>query len=178
MLILPFLQAKLSRTIDDFLNITAQCAPSILISKPKFHFLVHLPLYIRRFGPAILFSSERYESFNHIFRLSCIHSNRQAPSRDSCNAFAQQDIIKHIATGGNWYDNAVGKWVKGGSEVVQYLVEHQVQARLLGIIDQNSDPCEYIFQFASSTYIISHHIFSIKHMVNLRWQPIKMAGKL
>ncbi|KAG1779724.1 hypothetical protein EV702DRAFT_965571 [Suillus placidus] len=66
---------KLSWTIEDFLNVTAKCAPSILISKPKFHFLVHLPAYIRCFGPAILFSTERYESFNHVFRLTCMHSN-------------------------------------------------------------------------------------------------------
>jgi hypothetical protein len=45
------------RCIDP-LNIT--CAPIILITKPKFHFLVHLPLFIRRFGPAGI-STERYE---------------------------------------------------------------------------------------------------------------------
>ncbi|EIW73869.1 hypothetical protein CONPUDRAFT_33137, partial [Coniophora puteana RWD-64-598 SS2] len=50
--------ARLSRVIEDFLNVTAQCAPKILISKPKFHFLLHLPFYILRFGPAILFSTE------------------------------------------------------------------------------------------------------------------------
>ncbi|KAJ8583172.1 hypothetical protein M405DRAFT_717993, partial [Rhizopogon salebrosus TDB-379] len=81
------------------------------ISKPKFHFLIHLPAYIRRFGPAIVFSTERYESFNHVFRLTCIYSNRQAPSRDSCRIFAHQDIVKHVATGGFWYDSKVSKWV-------------------------------------------------------------------
>ncbi|KAG2110584.1 uncharacterized protein F5147DRAFT_745166 [Suillus discolor] len=101
--------AKLSRTIQDFLNVTAQCAPSIIISKPKFHFLVHLPAYIRRFGPA---------SFNHVFRLSCVYSNRQAPSRDSCRTFAHQDIVKHIVTGGYWYDNKASKWVRGGAQVL------------------------------------------------------------
>ncbi|KAI0685316.1 hypothetical protein BC835DRAFT_1408857 [Cytidiella melzeri] len=70
------LVAHLSRTIQDLLNITAKCALSILITKPKFHFLVHLPAYNRRFGPAILFLTEHYESFNHVFRLSCIHSNQ------------------------------------------------------------------------------------------------------
>ncbi|KAH8977201.1 hypothetical protein EDB92DRAFT_1937991 [Lactarius akahatsu] len=59
--------ASLTQTIEDFLNITAKCALSILILKLKFHFLVHLPAYIRRFGPAVLFSTERYESFNHVF---------------------------------------------------------------------------------------------------------------
>ncbi|ETW85042.1 hypothetical protein HETIRDRAFT_25488, partial [Heterobasidion irregulare TC 32-1] len=50
--------AKLQQCIDDILDVTALCSPSILISKPKFHFLVHLPFYIRRFGPAILYSTE------------------------------------------------------------------------------------------------------------------------
>ncbi|KAI9434379.1 hypothetical protein H4582DRAFT_1784468, partial [Lactarius indigo] len=50
--------ASLTKTIEDFLNVTAMCTPSILISKPKFHFLVHLPAFIQRFGPTILFSTE------------------------------------------------------------------------------------------------------------------------
>ncbi|KAG1873405.1 hypothetical protein C8R48DRAFT_594331, partial [Suillus tomentosus] len=125
--------AKLSRTIEDFLNVTAQCAPSILISKPKFHFLVHLPAYIRRFGPAILFSTERYESFNHVFRLACIHSNRQGPSQDTCKIFARQDIVKHIATGGYWFDAVRKRWVRAGDKVLSYVDEHPEQARLLGI---------------------------------------------
>ncbi|KAI6151661.1 hypothetical protein BKA82DRAFT_3972247, partial [Pisolithus tinctorius] len=59
--------ARLSWMIEDFLNVTCICAPSILISKPKFHFLFHLPMYIHRFGPALLFSTECYESYNHMF---------------------------------------------------------------------------------------------------------------
>ncbi|KAJ6583645.1 hypothetical protein B0H10DRAFT_2198263 [Mycena sp. CBHHK59/15] len=35
--------AELEKCIDDFINITCKCSPSILISKPKFHFLLHLP---------------------------------------------------------------------------------------------------------------------------------------
>jgi len=72
---LTYFQQKLTHTINNFLSISALCAPSILVTKAKFHFLVHLPDYIRRFGPAILFSTEHYESFNHVFQLSSIHSN-------------------------------------------------------------------------------------------------------
>ncbi|KAG2145797.1 hypothetical protein DEU56DRAFT_708851, partial [Suillus clintonianus] len=125
--------ANLSRTIQDFLNVTAQCAPSIIISKPKFHFLTHLPAYIRRFGPAVIFSTERYESFNHVFRLSCVYSNRQAPSRDTCRIFAHQDAIKHIVTGGYWYDDKASRWVRGGAQILGYLDEHPEQAQLLGL---------------------------------------------
>ncbi|KAG2147836.1 uncharacterized protein EDB93DRAFT_1240556 [Suillus bovinus] len=42
----------------NFLNIIVQCAPNILITKPKFHFLIHLLVYIRRFCPTIIFSTE------------------------------------------------------------------------------------------------------------------------
>jgi hypothetical protein len=125
--------AALTRTIDDFLNITSQCAPSILISKPKFHFLIHLPKYIWRFGPAIVFSTERYESFNHVFRLSCIHSNRQAPTQDTCRTFASNDAVKHIVTGGYWFDSQAKKWTKASKGVRMYLGSHSAQARLLGI---------------------------------------------
>ncbi|KAJ7158191.1 hypothetical protein C8R43DRAFT_817836, partial [Mycena crocata] len=47
---------ELQTCINNFINITCKCSPSILISKPKFHFLLHLPFFIRRFGPAVLFS--------------------------------------------------------------------------------------------------------------------------
>ncbi|KAF8672560.1 hypothetical protein RHS04_07768 [Rhizoctonia solani] len=55
---------KLRELIHDFLLLTAECSPSIMILKPKFHFLVHLPAYIQRFGPALLFSTKRFELFN------------------------------------------------------------------------------------------------------------------
>jgi hypothetical protein len=126
-------QADLSRVLEDFLTITAQCAPSILISKPKFHFLIHIAAYIRRFGPAIMFSTERYESFNHVFRLACIHSNRGAPSRDTCNTFATQDIIKHIATGGYWIDPGSKTWVRAGSAILDHVVADPKVLPFLGL---------------------------------------------
>ncbi|KAG1844796.1 hypothetical protein DFJ58DRAFT_717578 [Suillus subalutaceus] len=53
--------------------------------------------------------------------------------RDTCRGFAHQDIIKHIVTGGYWYDNKVSKWVRGGVQILGYLDEHPEQARLLGL---------------------------------------------
>ncbi|KAH9941761.1 uncharacterized protein BXZ73DRAFT_41717, partial [Epithele typhae] len=131
--------ANLSRTIEDFLNLTAQCSPSILLLKPKFHFLVHLPAYIRRFGPAIVFSTERYESFNHIFRLASVYSNRQAPSRDACRSFALNDIVKHIVTGGLWRDPVNHKWMRAGSAVLRYIADHPNHCRILGLPESCED---------------------------------------
>lgn len=90
-------------------------------------------MFIRRFGPAILCSTERYESFNHVFRLSSIYSNRQAPSRDSCNIFAEQDAVKHIATGGYWHDPVAKCWVRAGEAIHDYMYDHPEQMRLLGL---------------------------------------------
>jgi hypothetical protein len=133
-------KADLSRTIDDFLSISAKCAPSILITKAKFHFLLHLPAFIRRFGPAILFSTERFESFNHVFRLSSIYSNRQAPSRDTCHTFGGFDIVKHIVTGGFWRDPKTRKWVHAGGNVAAYMAAHPEQRRLIGLPATNEKP--------------------------------------
>ncbi|KAI9458788.1 hypothetical protein HD554DRAFT_2029491, partial [Boletus coccyginus] len=51
------------------------------------------------FSPTILFFTEHFKSFNHVFWLSAIFSNCQAPSHNTCHIFAQQDDVKHITTG-------------------------------------------------------------------------------
>ncbi|PBK79410.1 hypothetical protein ARMGADRAFT_1049148 [Armillaria gallica] len=69
-------------------------------NKPKFHILVHLPEHIRRLGPAMLFATEGFESFNAVIRGKSIHSNRHAPSRDIGLAFAQGNRVRHLLSGG------------------------------------------------------------------------------
>jgi len=135
-----YFQQKLTHTINNSLSISALCAPSILVTKAKFHFLVHLPDYIRQFGPAILFSTEHYESFNHVFQLSSIHSNWQAPSHDTCQSFADQDIVKHIVTGGYWYDERVKRWVHAGKDITTYLDAHPEVCQLLGLPRSSEKP--------------------------------------
>ncbi|KIK71835.1 hypothetical protein PAXRUDRAFT_181764, partial [Paxillus rubicundulus Ve08.2h10] len=125
--------ANLSQMIEDFLSISSQCAPSILFTKAKFHFLLHLPMFIRRFGPAILFSTERFESFNHIFRLTAIYSNHQAPSRDTCQVFSEQDTVKHIVSGGFWLDPKTRAPRKAGNSIHTYMHDHPEQHHLIGI---------------------------------------------
>ena len=69
-------------------------------NKPKFHIILHLVAHIERFGPAILFATEAFESFNAVIRAKSVHSNRQAPSRDIALAFAQGNRIRHLLSGG------------------------------------------------------------------------------
>ncbi|KAG8953004.1 hypothetical protein FRC03_011958 [Tulasnella sp. 419] len=85
--------------IDHLLNCTARWTPR-WFNKPKFHILLHLVDHIRDFGPASLFATEAFESFNAIIRMKSVHSNRQAPSRDIARAFAQVNRLRHIISGG------------------------------------------------------------------------------
>ena len=63
---------------------------------------MHLPDHIRRFGPAMLFATEAFESFNAIIRGKSVHSNRHAPSRDIAHAFAESNGVRHILSGGRF----------------------------------------------------------------------------
>ncbi|KAI6018600.1 hypothetical protein BKA83DRAFT_4464938 [Pisolithus microcarpus] len=87
--------------IDYFLNCTARWTPR-WFNKPKFHIIRHLPDHIRRFGPAILFATEGFESYNAVIRDHSIHSNRQAPSRDIAHGMARCHRIRHLLSGGTF----------------------------------------------------------------------------
>lgn len=69
-------------------------------NKPKFHVLLHLPDHIRRFGPAMLFATEGFESFNAVIREASVHSNRHAPSRDIAAQMARRNRVRHLLSGG------------------------------------------------------------------------------
>ncbi|KAJ3718173.1 hypothetical protein C8R42DRAFT_740112, partial [Lentinula raphanica] len=92
---LPILQAA----IDRFLDSAAEWTPR-WFNKPKFHILKHLPMHIRRFGPAMLYATEGFESFNAVIRDHSVHSNHQAPSRDIARGFACCNRNRHILSQG------------------------------------------------------------------------------
>ncbi|TBU53792.1 hypothetical protein BD310DRAFT_951832 [Dichomitus squalens] len=123
----------LRRAIQDVIDFAAALSPGLLTEKNKFHILSHIPDHIERHGPAILFSTERYESFNHVFRLCSIHSNRQAPSRDIAMAFANQDQCRHMVTGGYWLDPDSQQWVCASRAVQDHIEHDSLDARLLGV---------------------------------------------
>ena len=96
----PTNQHILEEEIEGFLLRTARWT-SQWFNKPKVHIFIHLPSHIRRFGPAILFATEAFESFDAVIRRAkSIHSNRQAPSRDIGRAFAQGNRMRHLLSGG------------------------------------------------------------------------------
>ncbi|KAI0071651.1 hypothetical protein K474DRAFT_1606601 [Panus rudis PR-1116 ss-1] len=93
--------AHLEKAINHFLDRTCILTPR-WFNKPKFHILLHLPTHIRRFGPAILFATEGFESFNAVIRAHSVHSNRQSPSRDIAHSMARQNRTRHLLSGGHF----------------------------------------------------------------------------
>ncbi|THH17637.1 hypothetical protein EW146_g3214 [Bondarzewia mesenterica] len=90
---------QMENAIDHFLNCAAKWTPR-WFNKPKFHIIRHLPYHVRRFGPAILFATEAFESFNAVIRGQSVHSNRHAPSKDIAKGFAHCNRIRHFLSGG------------------------------------------------------------------------------
>ena len=108
------------------LDLFAKRAPKIITSKAKIHMLVHMEEDFRRFGPLVGLSTERFESFNAVFRLSSVFSNRHHPSRDIAVEMANQERLKHIISGGLLrmeQRSGLSTWRRPGSGVTAVLRE-------------------------------------------------------
>ncbi|CAK5266203.1 unnamed protein product [Mycena citricolor] len=133
---------QLAREINHFLSCAARWT-NRWFNKPKFHILLHLPAHIRRFGPAILFATEAFESFNAIIRSKSVHSNRHAPSRDIAAAFAQGNHVRHLLSRGHFRSNpsetsnsSPRDWISAGPGPLA-LIEGTV-ASYLGLADNKA----------------------------------------
>ncbi|PLW52727.1 hypothetical protein PCANC_16005 [Puccinia coronata f. sp. avenae] len=111
------------------------------VNKAKLHMLLHLPQSIRRFGPALLFSTEKFESYNGVLRKSSIHSNRHSPSRDIAVTFANYSALKFLVSGGVMYNKQSGSTSTAASEVQQVFTGNPLLQRAMGYnykVDENT----------------------------------------
>ncbi|KAF8270605.1 hypothetical protein EI94DRAFT_1770789 [Lactarius quietus] len=79
--------AHLDATITEFLYCVI-CWTPCWFNNLKFHFILHLLAHIQHFGPAVLFATEMFESYNAIIWGKSVHLNHLAPSRDIAIAFS------------------------------------------------------------------------------------------
>ncbi|PLW50201.1 hypothetical protein PCASD_01786 [Puccinia coronata f. sp. avenae] len=78
------------------------------INKPKIHMLLHLPDLIEHFGPAALFLTKTFESYNGVLQQASVHSNRQSPGRDLAVTFDNYAALKFLVSGGVIHNEATG----------------------------------------------------------------------
>ncbi|KAE8229337.1 hypothetical protein CF326_g5694 [Tilletia indica] len=97
---LPKYQERLDRSIRALMAAVAEFAPTSLISRPKYHLLMHLADAIGSFGVAANFATERTERFVAVQRAAVAHSNRMANSRDVALRLLDQQLLRHLMTGG------------------------------------------------------------------------------
>ncbi|KAF7975164.1 hypothetical protein HWV62_10347 [Athelia sp. TMB] len=128
------LQADLTVLIANLLDVWSVIDPSRILFKSKLHIIVHLVDAIRRFGPAVLYSTEIFECWNAIFRLCSVLSNHHAPSLDIGITLADMERFKHQISGG-WWKNTAGSFVRGGEHVRSFLRQNPMLQRRLGWVE-------------------------------------------
>ncbi|KAJ7859863.1 hypothetical protein B0H14DRAFT_2350940 [Mycena olivaceomarginata] len=122
--------------VANVLDIFATIDPSKMLSKVKYHLLVHADEDVVAFGPLVGLITELYESYNTVFRHCSILSNHLAPSRDIARQLADQEGLKHRLTGGWWYSAGDEKqWQRAGSGVRKFLSDHPLLQKSLGWTD-------------------------------------------
>ncbi|KAJ7062953.1 hypothetical protein C8F01DRAFT_1082526 [Mycena amicta] len=125
-------QDDLKTAVANLLDAISVIDPSKIITKIKYHLLVHVHSDAIEFGPLIGMATELFESFNAIFRYCSILSNGLAPSRDIALQLGNQEALKHRLTGGRWASHSSGSWEQAGTGVRSFLEKHPVLQRLLG----------------------------------------------
>ncbi|KAJ6488082.1 hypothetical protein DFH09DRAFT_1377694 [Mycena vulgaris] len=122
--------------VANVLDIFATIDPSKIITKIKYHLLVHTDDDVVQFGPLVGVATEIFEAYNGVFRYCAILSNHLAPSRDIAIQLADQEGLKHRLTGGWWPSGADGKWERAGRGVRHFMAEHPVLQKLVGWTEQ------------------------------------------
>ncbi|PLW56917.1 hypothetical protein PCANC_01263 [Puccinia coronata f. sp. avenae] len=113
------------------------------VNKAKLHMLLHLPQSIRRFGPASLFSTEKFESYNGVLRKASVHSNRLSPSRDLAVTFANYSGLKFLVSGGVLYNKQTSSTSTASSEVRQAFAGNPLLQRAMGYNYKLDDSVSY-----------------------------------
>ncbi|KAJ7788913.1 hypothetical protein B0H14DRAFT_2536420 [Mycena olivaceomarginata] len=116
--------------ILNVLDVFATIDPSKIITKIKYHLLVHADAVVVRFGPLIGLES--------VSLFCSILSNHLTPSRDIAIQLADQEGLKHRLTGGFWPSGADQKWTRAGSGVRDVLSEHPILQKLVGWTEKKS----------------------------------------
>ncbi|KAF7296843.1 hypothetical protein MIND_00915600 [Mycena indigotica] len=137
--------SELKLAIANVLDAWDAVDPLRILVKIKLHLLAHLPDDVRRFGPAVRFSTETQEGYNAVFRMCSINGNKQAPSRDIAAKFAAMDGVKHLLCGGFWEsatsrnNNTLTKvWLEPGHGVRNIILQDPVFQRHLGWVTTES----------------------------------------
>ncbi|KAJ7723604.1 hypothetical protein B0H14DRAFT_2641787 [Mycena olivaceomarginata] len=118
--------------VANVLDAVAQIDPSKIMTKIKYHLLIHIDFDAIELGPLIAMAMEIFESFNAVFCYCSIYSNHLAPSWDIAIQFGRQETVKHQLTGGRWMSKSTGDWHGASTGVRHFIEKHPILQRLVG----------------------------------------------
>ncbi|KAJ7429260.1 hypothetical protein B0H11DRAFT_2167409 [Mycena galericulata] len=110
--------------VANVLDIFAVIDPSKIVTKIKYHLLIHLDDDTVEFGPLLSVITKIFECFNGVFRFS--------PSHDIAIQLGDQEGLKHRLTGGWWNHGSSRDWCRAGPGVRHFMGKHPILQRLLG----------------------------------------------
>ena len=126
-------KADVETTASNVLDNAALIDPRKVILKIKYHLFAHLRQDITRFGPLLGVATETFECFNAIFQFCSILSNHLAPSHDIALQLAEQEVLRHILSGGGWWGVTGNcEWKKPAPSVTNFLRNNLFLVALLG----------------------------------------------
>ncbi|KAA1090856.1 hypothetical protein PGT21_015761 [Puccinia graminis f. sp. tritici] len=125
-------QEQLVYHVRNFLYLLAK-GTAQWVNKPKIHMLLHLMDSIIRFGPASLFATEKFEGYNSTLRNASVHSNRQSPGQDIAVTFANYLVLRHILSGGFFFDKKSGRYCAAGSCVTDFFLQSITIQKSMGL---------------------------------------------
>ncbi|PLW28656.1 hypothetical protein PCASD_18574 [Puccinia coronata f. sp. avenae] len=126
--------SELKKHIDIFLWHCIQMNAQ-WVNKPKFHMLLHLPESIPRFGPASLFATEKFESYNSVLRMASIHSNGQRPGRDLAISFINFHALRLVLSNARLHNHRTGIHFHASDEVVDIFEKNASVQQSMGYRD-------------------------------------------
>ncbi|KNE97415.1 hypothetical protein PSTG_09248 [Puccinia striiformis f. sp. tritici PST-78] len=98
------------------------------------------PLYftppdsILQFGPATLFATEKFESYNGILRFALIHSNHQSPGQNIAITFSNYHAFRQLLSGGFFWDRQQKEFVQCSYPVINMFSQNPLIQQTLGYI--------------------------------------------
>ncbi|KAF8513305.1 hypothetical protein JB92DRAFT_2830448 [Gautieria morchelliformis] len=101
--------------IANVLDVFDLVDPARILEKGKLHILTHLVEDVERFSPAIWYTTEVFECFNHVFWMCSVLSNHQSPGHDIAHKCASLERVKNILSGTFWLTKD-GQWTQAAPQ--------------------------------------------------------------
>ncbi|KAJ7351425.1 hypothetical protein DFH08DRAFT_806147 [Mycena albidolilacea] len=149
--------------VANVLDVFATIGPSKIITKIKYHLLVHADADVVQFGPLIGLATEGFESYNGVFQFCSILSNHLAPSRDIAIQLADQEGLKHRLTGGFWPLGADQKWTRAGSgKLVGWTEKKSVNhgdIKLVSLERGQKDRVSHSLESTNAAHVVNYGLY-------------------